>query len=145
MSKAQSVVIRALPRSAVVDDDTFKYLQGHLGEALPLFSVTFDRNGGITTFAVHMGNSCASVFMHEGLEFDMLLNSMTVKTSHEVTLEFKQCVKCGNVHLLSLPVEGYRKFQAGMGIQYALPNISDETRELLLSSVCPKCWKELMK
>lgn len=145
MSKTQSVVIRALPRSAVVDDDTFKYLQGHLGEALPLFCVMFDRNGYITTFAVHVGDNCASVFMREGLEFDMLLNNMTVKTTSEVTLEFKQCVKCGNVHLLSLPTEGYKKFQAGVGIQYALPNISDETRELLLSGICPKCRKELMK
>ena len=105
----------------------------------------FDRNGYITAFAVHMGASCASVFMREGLEFDMLLNSITVKTSSEVTLEFKQCVRCGNVHLLSLPAEGYKKFQAGIDIQYALPNITEETKELLLSGICQKCRKELMK
>ena len=139
------VTIRVLPRNAVVNDEDFAWLQRRLGAALPVFQVTFDTRGNVVTFAVHSDDSCASVFVNDDLEFDMELPGRKIKRTTKTIMEFKQCVKCGDVHILHLPAEGYRQFQAGVGIQFALPDVSEEDRELLLSGVCPDCWEELMK
>ena len=140
-----TVTIKGLPRNAVVKDEDFKWLQQRLGTALPVFQVTFDKRGNVLTFAVHSDDSCASVFVNDDLVFDMELPGRKIKRPTKTVVEFKQCVKCGDVHILTLPADGYRQFQAGIGIQFAMPDVSEDDREMLLSGVCPDCWEELMK
>jgi hypothetical protein len=36
--------------------------------------------------------------------------------------------------------EGFQAWQSGEFIQDALPELSTDERELLISGICPKCW-----
>lgn len=52
------------------------------------------------------------------------------------------CVVCGRVQELSVPAEGYELWKAGALIQYALPTLTDDERELLTSGMCPRCFDD---
>jgi hypothetical protein len=54
-----------------------------------------------------------------------------------------QCVGCKNILAIKLSIEGFQKWRAGMLIQNALPELSADERELLISGYCGTCWKEL--
>jgi len=53
------------------------------------------------------------------------------------------CRLCEKSQIVTVPREGYLRFQKGTAIQYAMPEIPADQRELLVSGVCPTCWKEL--
>jgi hypothetical protein len=56
------------------------------------------------------------------------------------------CIKCGKIYKFPVFVEDLEKYTKRQeGIQYALPYISPEYRELMLSGICPDCWEEIMK
>ena len=50
----------------------------------------------------------------------------------------------GKVHTLDIPVtkEQIDKWQSGVMIQHAMPNISAELREFIKTGVTPEEWKE---
>lgn len=51
------------------------------------------------------------------------------------------CVLCGAAHTVLVPTDGYKKWAQGRAhIQDALPGLSAEERELLMSGICPRCW-----
>jgi hypothetical protein len=51
------------------------------------------------------------------------------------------CRFCGKRELFRVNPSHFRKWSSGEAlIQVALPNLSKEKRELLLSNTCPKCW-----
>lgn len=55
------------------------------------------------------------------------------------------CSKCGKVYEFPVFVDDLEKYTKRQeGIQYALPYISAEYRELMISGICPICWEELM-
>lgn len=55
------------------------------------------------------------------------------------------CRKCGKVYKFPVFVDDLEKYTKRQeGIQYALPYISAEYRELMISEICPICWDELM-
>ena len=56
-----------------------------------------------------------------------------------VTLH-KQCISCHENFAVSVPAEGYVKWQKGDLIQDAMPEVSVADRELLISGVCGKCF-----
>lgn len=51
-----------------------------------------------------------------------------------------QCPWCGEEHEVEVPMEGYLAWQSGELIQVAMPQLSADEREMLISGVCPKCW-----
>lgn len=52
-----------------------------------------------------------------------------------------KCIICGSAHIVKVPVDGYRLWRSDQAhIQDALPGLSDDERELLLSNICPRCF-----
>lgn len=54
-----------------------------------------------------------------------------------------QCRMCGKVKVVKVPQAGYQKWMDGALIQDALPNVSADDRELMISKTCPSCFEEL--
>jgi uncharacterized protein YqfB (UPF0267 family) len=53
------------------------------------------------------------------------------------------CVKCNELNEIHANLEGFVSWQQGELIQNALPELSVDQRELLISGICPKCWDEM--
>ncbi len=51
-----------------------------------------------------------------------------------------KCVLCGVEQHITAPAVGLLAWQNGELIQNALPELSDDDRELLISHICPKCF-----
>jgi hypothetical protein len=50
-----------------------------------------------------------------------------------------KCAFCGKEFNVEVPTEGYKKWQAGEKIQKAMPNVSVDDREMLITQVCEPC------
>jgi hypothetical protein len=50
------------------------------------------------------------------------------------------CVMCKRKSRLNIPRDGYREWLNGALIQNALPDLTDDERELLLTGTHPDCW-----
>lgn len=52
------------------------------------------------------------------------------------------CKICGELTLIEkVDLDGYNSWHAGTVIQKALPELSDDDRELMISNICSKCWE----
>ena len=57
-----------------------------------------------------------------------------------------QCVCCKTPYTILVPTAGYKKWADGRArIQDAMPGLSEDERELLISGTCPHCWDNLFK
>lgn len=55
-----------------------------------------------------------------------------------------ECVNCKKKHTIIVPIAGYKLWASGQAlIQDALPGLSADERELLVSNICPACWNKL--
>ena len=54
-----------------------------------------------------------------------------------------RCVVCGNTAFLEVEAEGFARWIGGMYVQDALPTLTDDQRELLLSGTHAHCWATL--
>jgi hypothetical protein len=54
-----------------------------------------------------------------------------------------QCIKCRDVHILLVESEDYAAWQRGELIQDAMPYLSADEREILISGVCGRCFDEM--
>lgn len=55
-----------------------------------------------------------------------------------------KCPCCGCENVVSMTDEQYAEYNAGYkNIQFIFPDWSVEKRELLISGVCAKCWKNI--
>lgn len=52
------------------------------------------------------------------------------------------CPFCGDTREVEVPTEGFRLWRAGELIQNALPELSPDDREALMTGICPRCWEE---
>lgn len=50
------------------------------------------------------------------------------------------CPVCRAVEEIVATYSGYQKWKAGMLIQDALPELTPNQREKLITGICPKCW-----
>jgi hypothetical protein len=55
------------------------------------------------------------------------------------------CALCQQPKRVLVPVEGLLAWRKGMYIQDAMPDVSAEERELLISQTCPACFNEAFK
>ena len=55
----------------------------------------------------------------------------------------RPCPVCGLQSQLLVPTGGYVNWLWGDYIQNAIPELSADQREQLISGTCPGCWKEL--
>ena len=50
------------------------------------------------------------------------------------------CTRCGEAFLIDVSAVGYVRWLEGVPIQAALPDLSIDDRELLLTGICAQCW-----
>ncbi len=56
------------------------------------------------------------------------------------------CVSCGNPQHMQANADGYIEWRYGdKYIQEAMPELSVDDREMLISGVCGKCWNNMFK
>ena len=54
-----------------------------------------------------------------------------------------QCRECKKRFVISVVKQDYEDWRQGLLIQKAFPYLSADIRELLISGICPECWKEM--
>lgn len=64
------------------------------------------------------------------------------------SLEYKlteKCCRCGELKEIIVPKKGFDNYMYNrhINIQDALPDVSPEDREMIISQICPKCWNEM--
>lgn len=55
----------------------------------------------------------------------------------------KSCRMCGEVHTIKVSEEAHENWIHGMYIQDAMPELTEDERELMISGICGKCFDEL--
>ena len=50
------------------------------------------------------------------------------------------CPICGEHEHVIVPLDGYLAWNKGALIQDALPTLSADEREQLMTGICPSCW-----
>ena len=55
----------------------------------------------------------------------------------------KPCPLCQQTSKLEVPTEGYNEWRRGEHVQHALPELSADDRELLITGCHPKCWDKM--
>lgn len=56
----------------------------------------------------------------------------------------RTCIKCASERIIEAPVKGLAEWSHGGLIQDAMPDLSAEDREMLISGICPSCWEEMI-
>lgn len=54
------------------------------------------------------------------------------------------CIHCGLLWDVPCTDEQYKEWLGGKLIQKAMPDVSREARELLISGTCPACWSKIV-
>lgn len=56
----------------------------------------------------------------------------------------KECVECRKVIEISMTFEQYKKWKYKEDlVQNIFPEVKPELREVLISGICPECWKKM--
>jgi len=53
-----------------------------------------------------------------------------------------RCPECKNQSTVSVDPKGYELWRGGELIQIALPSMSNDDRERLMTGICGGCWKK---
>ena len=61
----------------------------------------------------------------------------------ETTTISTACRHCGTLHDIDAPTRGWIDWQEGELIQVAMPTLTAEERELLISGTCDTCWDKM--
>lgn len=71
----------------------------------------------------------------------MILTAITDKPG-KVTLT-TTCPECKSKNEIEAVEDDVKAWLAGMKLQYAMPYLSPDQREMLISGICPTCWNAL--
>lgn len=66
--------------------------------------------------------------------FNMINETVAVET---------RCPFCGKTAIVEVPTDGFIAWQGGATVQRAFPNLDADTRERLVSGICPTCWDKM--
>lgn len=55
----------------------------------------------------------------------------------------KVCIDCKDLIRIEVPEEAYKKWQNGIRIQSAMPMLSSDEREILISGICGPCFDKM--
>lgn len=55
----------------------------------------------------------------------------------------KRCIGCGKVASIEVPKNQFYVWRSGVHCQDAFPQLSRETREILISGTHPECWNNM--
>lgn len=50
---------------------------------------------------------------------------------------------CGKLYSFEVPDKGYRRWLMGESIQKALPMLTPDQREIMISGICGKCFDKM--
>lgn len=53
------------------------------------------------------------------------------------------CVNCQKNHMIEIPFSGFQKYKRGACVQDAFPDVDLNTREFLVSGICPNCMETI--
>jgi hypothetical protein len=53
------------------------------------------------------------------------------------------CVGCGEQHIVNVVPSELDAWQRGGLIQRAMPSLSEEDREMMISGTCAPCWEKM--
>ena len=53
------------------------------------------------------------------------------------------CPFCGHTTYIQCDKDAYDRWGEGMSIQDAMPDMTPEDREMLISGICPSCWDDM--
>jgi hypothetical protein len=69
---------------------------------------------------------------------------MTTKAQKEekIRVKTKACIFCGKPHYVWVYPSAYKAWRDGACIQDAMPDLSANERELLISGTCKDCWDD---
>lgn len=56
-----------------------------------------------------------------------------------------ECPSCGKTREITVPISGYQLWKSGTLIQQAMPDLSADDREGLLTGYCSSCWDSTFK
>ena len=71
---------------------------------------------------------------------------MGVHNMSNTTTVITNCRCCKSVREVTVPSDGYHRWQMREAlIQDALPEVSADDREFLISQTCPDCWTALFQ
>ena len=54
-----------------------------------------------------------------------------------------QCTVTGDIYSIEVPAEGFARWEGGTLIQVALPDLSGDDREFLISGITPAAWDQI--
>lgn len=66
--------------------------------------------------------------------FNMINETVAVET---------RCPFCGKTAIVEVPTDGFIAWHSGATVQRAFPNLDTDTRERLVSGICPTCWDKM--
>jgi len=66
--------------------------------------------------------------------FNMINETVAIET---------RCPFCGKTAVVEVPTNGFIAWQGGATVQRAFPNLNADTRERLVSGICPTCWDKM--
>lgn len=55
----------------------------------------------------------------------------------------RECPFCGEYHEVEVSEADFYAWQGGELIQNAMPYLSADDREILISGICPSCWEKM--
>ena len=64
---------------------------------------------------------------------------MLVYGDKNIVVIEKRCPFCGQRYTVSVPTDGFVKWQEGELIQIAMPDVPASSREFLISGICRDC------
>ncbi len=56
-----------------------------------------------------------------------------------------RCRHCGDDHSVPVQPEQFAAWKSGTLIQNAMPNLTNEQRELLITQTCQRCWDAMWR
>lgn len=68
-----------------------------------------------------------------------------VETSEIKVNVLGECPLCGKEWYVAVPASEYLEWKKGRLIQDAMPSVSQDQREMLITGICPECWDKYMK
>ena len=64
---------------------------------------------------------------------------------HETVTLAPICMECGTKKMLFVDADGYKRWKDGELIQRAMPQLTNDEREILISGICGKCFDAMFE
>ena len=67
---------------------------------------------------------------------------MTKTISDKIVTLNRPCIMCATNQVIKMTAKQFVEWQEGKLLQDACPDMSVDDREILISSICPTCWRK---